>query len=274
MSLHSLQKNWEGFAQIDPLWAICVDSSRAGNMWTREEFFATGVTEVDRVIDHVRKLGLSPDANAPALDFGCGVGRLTRSLNRYFPECWGVDISPTMVRLAKEFNQDRPGCRFWLNEDDDLSKLPNEKFGFIYSSIVLQHIQRKYAKRYLSAMIRVLRRDGILVFQVPERERAPFISKVRNKVGFRRRISRLLGRRSVNAFHMTMHCFPEKGIRALLSGQPVCLVDVSLTNSSTGGFNGDLRFLPREPEQGFVSKQYCLVKTRVPAGPNCCRGEA
>jgi len=262
MSLQGLKKNWEGFAQIDPLWAICVDSKRAGNKWTREEFFATGATEVDRVIDHVRRLGLTPAPTASALDFGCGVGRLTRALNRYFPECWGVDISPTMVRLAMEFNQDRPGCHFWLNEEDGLSKFPDEKFGFIYTSIVLQHIQRKYAKRYLLELIRVLSRNGTFVFQVPEKEKAPLTTKIRHKIGFRSIVSRLLGKRGVSAFRMEMHCFPEKSIRAFLADYPVRLVDVRLTNSSTGGFNGDLRFLAEEPEQGFVSKQYCLVKTR------------
>lgn len=41
-SLSKLQENWEGFAQADPLWAICVDSLKRGNRWTQEEFFATG----------------------------------------------------------------------------------------------------------------------------------------------------------------------------------------------------------------------------------------
>lgn len=243
------------------MWAICVDSGRLGNRWTQEEFFETGNTEVSRVIDYVRSLGLTPDSAAAALDFGCGVGRLTRALTRYFHECWGVDISPTMIRLAQEFNQDREGCHFWLNEGDDLKKFPDESFGFIYSSIVLQHIKRKYAGRYLVELTRVLKAGGIFVFQVPEREKAPVIARLRNRIGFRRRINRLLGRKNLGAFHMAMHCFSEKDIRALLSGRPVRIVDVKLTNSSTGGFNGNLQFLDREPEQGFVSKQYCLVKT-------------
>ncbi len=262
-SLNKVRQNWEGFAQVDPLWAICVDSPKRGNRWTKEEFFATGRTEVERVMTYVGSLRLSPDPKSAALDFGCGVGRLTRALNDYFAECWGVDISPTMVRLAQEFNRDRSGCHFLVNEGDDLKRFPDARFGFIYSSIVLQHIQRKYVEGYLRELIRVLRPSGIFVFQAPEREKAPWMAKLRNKVGFRRRIARLRGRKTLDAFLMAMHCIPEQDIREFLSAQPVSLVDVRLTNSSTGGFNGNLQFLDREPEQGFVSKQYCLVKAAI-----------
>lgn len=260
-SLNKLQENWEGFAQVDPLWAICVDSQRQGNKWTKEDFFETGKTEIGKLMTYLQSLGLPLDRGATALDFGCGVGRLTRALAQYFPECWGVDISPTMVRLAQEFNKDRGVCHFLLNESDDLSRFPDEKFGFIYTSIVLQHIRRKYVERYLAELIRVLKAGSIFVFQVPEREKTSLVAKLRNKVGFRRKLTRLQGRKNLDAFHMEMHCISEKELRELLSRQPVRIVDVRLTNSSTGSFNGNLVFLEREPDRGFVSKQYCLVKT-------------
>ena len=259
-SLLKLEKNWEGYAQVDPLWAICTDSLRRGNKWTQKEFFATGVTEIERVMAYVRSLGLSPDPASSALDFGCGVGRLTRALNDYFSECWGVDISGTMVRMAEDFNRDRSGCHFWLNQRDDLETFADGHFGFVYTSIVLQHIAPNYVLRYLAELIRVLRAGGIFVFQVPERQKASWFYKLRNKVGFRRRLARLRGRKNLNAFHMEMHCIPEQQLRAFLSRQPVRLVDVQLTNSSDGSFNGNLQFLDQEPEWGFVSKQYCLVK--------------
>jgi len=261
-SLDKLQRNWEGFASVDPLWAICVDSTHRDNKWTQEEFFATGQTEIGRVMGHIQSLGLSLDAASPALDFGCGVGRLTRALSDYFPECWGVDISPTMIRLAKEFNLDRPACHFCLNERDDLQAFPDGKVGFIYTSIVLQHIKREYVSRYLLELVRILKAGGVFVFQVPETERSSIIARLRSAVGdVRSNIYRLLRRKSIKAYRMEMHCFPEKDIRRLFSTQPVRIVDVRLTNSSTGGFNGDLRFLDRPAEQGFVSKQYCVVKT-------------
>ncbi len=260
-SLDKLQENWEGYAQVDPLWAICTDSLRRGNKWTKEDFFETGKTEIGRVMAYLRSLGLPLDVRSTVLDFGCGVGRLTRALAHYFPECWGVDISPTMVRLAQEFNKDRSACHFWLNESDDLTRFPDESFGFVYTSIVLQHIRRKHVERYLTELIRVLKTGGVFVFQVPEREKASFVGKLRNKVGFRRRMTRLRGRKNLDAFHMEMHCISEKELRELLAREPVRIVDVQLTNSSTGSFNGNLNFLEREPDRGFVSKQYCLVKT-------------
>jgi SAM-dependent methyltransferase len=171
-----------------------------------------------------------------------------------------------MVRLAEEFNRDRAACHFWLNQTDDLRKFPDGTFGFIYSSIVLQHIQRRHAERYLLELIRVLKAGGILVFQVPEKEKASLVTKLRNRVGFRHRLNRLRGRKNLDAYLMAMHCIPERQIRRMLAGQPVRIVDVQLTNSSTGAFNGNLEFLDREPEQGFVSKQYCVMKEQLAAG--------
>ena len=103
-SLLELQKNWEGFAQTNPLWSICTDSEKRDQQWDIKEFFETGKSEVEKVLEHLRLLGVTLDKTAPALDFGCGVGRLTRALAGHFPECWGVDISPTMIRLAEDFN--------------------------------------------------------------------------------------------------------------------------------------------------------------------------
>jgi SAM-dependent methyltransferase len=261
-SLNKMQENWEGFAQADPLWAICVDARKRGNRWTKEEFFETGRTEIGRVMQYVRSLDLSPDTTSAALDFGCGVGRLTRALAQFFPEVWGVDISPMMIRLATELRTDDAGCNFWLNERDDLRKFSDGHFGFVYTSIVLQHIGSKYVRKYLLEFIRVLKPGGLLVFQVPDRDRTSLFFKVRNFIGFRRKLNWLLGRRDIGAFRMEMHCVPESQIRDLLSRPDVRLVDVKLTNSCEGAFNGELQFLEKEPEHGYVSKQYCVVKTK------------
>jgi len=141
--LQELQRTWEGLAQQDPLWAICTDPAKQNKQWSSEEFFATGKNEVVVVLRCVAGLGVSIDGKTPALDFGCGVGRLTRALAEHFAECWGVDISPTMIALAKEFNRDLPRCRFLLNERDKLEGLQGNYFGFIYSSIVLQHMAER-----------------------------------------------------------------------------------------------------------------------------------
>jgi ubiquinone/menaquinone biosynthesis C-methylase UbiE len=258
-SLYELQKNWESLAQADPLWSICTDPEKRSQKWDTEEFFATGKREVEKVLVYLRELGIQIDQESPALDFGCGVGRLTRALACHFPDCWGIDISPTMVRLAEEFHRENQRCRFCVNESPDLRMFRDEFFGFIYTSIVFQHIERKYVKNYLLELARILKPGGIFVFQVVDRFQAGALEKLRHKLGVRRRLSRLL-KTNQAAFRMEMHCIPEKHMRNLLSGLKVRITDVQWTNSAEPGFNGNLQYLDHDPEHGFISRQYCVIK--------------
>jgi ubiquinone/menaquinone biosynthesis C-methylase UbiE len=255
--LLKVQQNWEGLAQSDPLWAICTDPGKRNQKWDRDEFFATGRREVATVLKCLAECGVKINHHSPALDFGCGVGRLTQALAAHFPECWGVDISPTMVRLAKEFNQGRPQCRFLLNHGDCLEGLENNYFGFIYSSIVLQHIAPQYSRRYIVEFARVLKPGGVLVFQLPDRLCVGPLRKARAKLALRSRLQSLLRGRP---YTIEMHCMKEAEVRRIVEQSGAQVVDVRMTNSTDPSFCGDLKYLQQEPKSGYLSKQYAVIK--------------
>jgi ubiquinone/menaquinone biosynthesis C-methylase UbiE len=258
-ALAELQKNWEGLAQADPLWAICTDPEKRHSHWKREEFLATGEDEIQRVMECVHSLGLQLDRSHPALDFGCGVGRLTRAMAAYFPECWGVDISPTMLRVAAEFNHDAPKCKFLLNDRRDLRSFEKDYFSFVYSNIVLQHMPPRFCRRYLKEMVRITRPGGILVFAVVEAFRVALLERLRQKVGLRRTLRRFSFRKKRNCT-MDLHSCSEATIRQVLADAGARIVDVRWTNAADPCFSGKLKYLESEPAPGYISKQYCAVK--------------
>lgn len=259
-SLKELQRNWEGLAQADPLWAICTDPGKKDRHWTRDDFFASGRNEVEVVLGHAARIGVSIDRTSPALDFGCGIGRLTRALAEYFPECCGVDISPTMIRLAQELNHDLPHCRFFLNEAAELKDVPENYFGFIYTSIVLQHIAAPHSYKYIAELVRVLKPGGVLIFQLPEELRAHKVTKFRAKLALRSRLQSIFNAQKPCA--MEIHCITESVIRKLIVQSGAQVTDVQITNSCEPSFSGNLQYLAQEPQAGYVSKQYCVIKHR------------
>jgi SAM-dependent methyltransferase len=256
--LKELQRNWEGLAQADPLWAICTDPRKRNSQWTQEEFFATGRKEIETVLGYAAGIGVRIDKTLPALDFGCGVGRLTRAMAEYFPECCGVDISPTMISTAQELNRDRPRCHFHLNEDTRLKSLRDNDFGFIYTSLVLQHIAPPCSHQYIRELIRVLKPGGALIFQIPERLQASSLIRFRIRLAMRSRLESIFGKQKPCG--MEMHCIKEAVIRKLTAQTGARVVDVVLTNSCDPSFSGDLQYLTQEPLQGYISKQYTVVK--------------
>lgn len=270
--IRHLQDNWEGFARTDPLVAICGDPARIGRRWDPETFFATGETEIGIVLDHVAALGLAVDFSGTALDFGCGVGRLTQALARRFAAVDGIDIAPTMIALAHDYNRYPETCRYAVNAGESLASFEDGAFAFIYSSIVLQHVPPLLAERYLAEFARVLAPNGVLVFQLPDRYQAGawgrLVHGLRKRVRLRTRLKTLLAGLGLGSYppRMEMHCIPEARVREVLDRSDLRPVDVRLTNSTDWDFNGRLVYLDREPEQGYISKQYCAVAKSRPAG--------
>jgi len=159
------KQEWEELAKVDPLWAILTSSDRLGGGWELNEFFATGEAEISEMLKVADDLG-EPVRRERALDFGCGVGRLSRPLAERFRECVALDISEGMVKLARELNEDRPNCRFLVNAAPDLGQLETETFDLVYSSLVLQHMPSvEVVEAYVGEFLRILRPGGLAVFQ-------------------------------------------------------------------------------------------------------------
>jgi SAM-dependent methyltransferase len=179
---------WDDLARLDPLWAILTDPEHRHGRWELDSFFASGESEIADVLATAEMLGLTPSLGR-ALDFGCGVGRITRALSIRFERCDGIDISPEMIRLARTFNADRANCVFAENESPDLRALEPDAFDLVYSSLTLQHVPgRQLVREYLVGLVRVLGAHGLLVFQLP------YKLSLRNSLQPKRRAYTLLRR--------------------------------------------------------------------------------
>ena len=99
MSLSKSKKHWEDMGDLDPFWSILTEPGTKHGNWDIKKFFETGSDEISCLISAAERLGL-PKQREWALDFGCGVGRLTRALAPLFQNVVGIDISKSMLRRA------------------------------------------------------------------------------------------------------------------------------------------------------------------------------
>lgn len=166
MNLKDLQKHWDRYGKTDPLWSIMTWRNKKGNKWEIDEFFETGKKEIEELVVYIESLDINV-YRKKALDFGCGIGRLTQPLTKYFDEVYGIDISPSMIELANKHNSCPNKCIYYLNEVDNLKIFPDNTFDLIYSNIVLQHMEPQYSKNYIREFIRVLAPNGLLIFLLP-----------------------------------------------------------------------------------------------------------
>jgi 2-polyprenyl-3-methyl-5-hydroxy-6-metoxy-1,4-benzoquinol methylase len=167
MTLQRHKRDWEDLGGMDPLWAVLSDPDKQYGGWSEAEFFQTGDAEIRGMLEAVSSVW--PDApRGRALDFGCGVGRLTRALAKHFAGVTGVDISQPMIARATELNQFVASCSFVLNTADNLAIFEDESFDLIYSCKVLQHQPNAAGiVRYVQEFVRMLSKNGIAVFQIP-----------------------------------------------------------------------------------------------------------
>jgi SAM-dependent methyltransferase len=160
-------ERWEEIANQDPMWAILAYREGKYGRWSEDDFFRHGAQRVDEFLARGSALN-RPVGHQTALDFGCGVGRLTRALAPRFDSVTGIDISATMIQRARDLNAGIANVTFRCNSRPDLTIFPDASFDLLVCDIVLQHLpDRRAVHGYLAEFARVLKPDGLMVFQLP-----------------------------------------------------------------------------------------------------------
>jgi 2-polyprenyl-3-methyl-5-hydroxy-6-metoxy-1,4-benzoquinol methylase len=164
VNLEETRKNWTALGEHDAMWVVLTDPAKKGNRWTPEDFFATGQREVADIFARLQQAGVLP-ATGHALDFGCGLGRLSQALATRFESVDGVDISSSMIRQAADFNKFPSRVNYHVNPRDDLATFATGGYDFICSMIALQHIPPRFQNNYLRDFLRLLKPGGAAYFQ-------------------------------------------------------------------------------------------------------------
>ena len=169
-TLDDSRRFWDAHAQRDPLWAVLSDAGKEERKWDIRRFFKTGVSEIALVLYQLQSYRIELERGC-ALDFGCGVGRLTQALAPRFNRVVGLDVSPKMLARATALNAFPDRAEYICNDAPHLRIFADNTFDFVYTTIVLQHIAPELTLVYLREFIRILRPGGVLVFQLPSHQR-------------------------------------------------------------------------------------------------------
>jgi len=152
--LESMRSDWNRRAAEDANYYVAFGRRQQSD----EEFFSTAAPTVQQLLPELQRF----TGREAALEIGCGPGRLMRPLSRHFKEIHGVDVSDEMIRLARERLARTPNAFPQICSGSDLSMFPDDKFDFVYSYAVFQHIPSSgVVFDYLREAYRVLKPGGL-----------------------------------------------------------------------------------------------------------------
>jgi ubiquinone/menaquinone biosynthesis C-methylase UbiE len=157
---------WKMWGKTDPLWAVAAwegKSKGGANPWTDKEFYDLGVRDWGDFVARWEKFGLDREAG---LEIGCGAGRLTAPMARYFGRLHALDVSEEMVEYARGHVSD--GNVSFHVVDGTSIPLPDASVTGVFSTHVFQHLDSiEDATSYFGEISRVLRKGGSMMIHLP-----------------------------------------------------------------------------------------------------------
>lgn len=136
---------------------------------TETEFRETGEKDFKELVlnDDLIKDRLGNFKEKIALEIGCGTGRITEFLSRYFKKVFAVDISEKMIEEGQRRLKDVSNIEFAAINGMQYPVIDDSSIDFVFSYIVFQHMpNKKVIKKNFEEIKRVLKNDGIAKIQV------------------------------------------------------------------------------------------------------------
>lgn len=234
VTLRDTDSDWEEIGRTNPYFGVLTDPRFRTENLTEEsltDFFRSGEHQIDHEAGLLRTR--YPDfAPTSALDFGCGVGRLTRPLAAMTGDAFGVDVADSM--LAEARRQAPEGVNFGR-------ELPDRVFDWIVSLIVFQHIPPERGYPLLKALMARLAPGGFVTLQFALYRHARHASVPGGRIVMGEdftTVSSVEGLRALAKGEMVMFDYDLTVICAILFAAGIA--DIELCHTDHGGFHGAL----------------------------------
>src|SRR3989344_1316583 len=165
-SLPKLKAKWEKMAKANPYYYAYSDAQTCQNV-DEFELRQSGESDYKKYISGDPVLQkMASDQDRVVLEIGSGVGRMTEFFARDFQAVYGIDISPTMLAIARkrlaEFNN------VILTENaGNLILFEDKKFDLVFSYLVFRHFPNTtLIRNYFIEIARVLKQNGLAKIQL------------------------------------------------------------------------------------------------------------
>lgn len=167
MNLKEIQQAWHAIGVADPMFGVLSYPEKLGRHWDPQVFYDTGRSEIEEMLQFLDSIGTVVTFDI-ALDFGCGLGRLSSALADRFRTVLAVDIAQSMLDQGAYLVR-KANIRWLMNARSDLAILDSNEVNFIYCTIVLQHMPLTYSLEYIREFVRVVKPGGVAVFELPDK---------------------------------------------------------------------------------------------------------
>ncbi len=239
----STDKDWEDWGADNPYFGVLSDPKFLGHKLNTselaDEFYRSGIGDISLVMRHVSTLK-GPKRFSHAIDFGCGVGRLTVPLSKYADRVSGLDVSPSIIKTANKTTPKAFKKKIkYIVSNDALDNLPKQ-YDLVHSFIVLQHIPPSRGEIIIKKLVDGLTDGGFIALHVTYAYNAPRFKKLviwaRNHFVPLHYLLNLIKGNPLTMPRMRMHTYDLNNIMQIINKSGVS--ETMQTTTDHGGYIG------------------------------------
>jgi ubiquinone/menaquinone biosynthesis C-methylase UbiE len=157
---------WKAWGDYDPLMDVAGWSGKSkddANPWNDSESYKLGESDWKDFLAYWERYGVD---RSSVLELGCGTGRITMQLAKYFKVVHAVDVSEGMIAYAQKYINSST-VYFHLTNGIEIP-LPDNSVSAIFSCHVFQHFNSiEHATKYFKEISRVLQPKGSIMIHLP-----------------------------------------------------------------------------------------------------------
>ncbi|MDQ2780308.1 MAG: class I SAM-dependent methyltransferase [Pseudomonadota bacterium] len=194
---------WTRLGTDEPHWSVLsAERFRQGELEPYlAEFFDSGAGDLALFKAFLARNGVDPASLSKVLEYGCGLGRVTRFLAGDFAKVEAFDISPSHLQQAEAHLQRNGVANVELRRItviDDIGTAAD--LDAVFCVIVLQHNPPPVMVAVLQRLLARLRPGCVAYFQVPT-----------HAVGYGFKLDAYLAH-GLDATHIEMHYLPQRRV--------------------------------------------------------------